>query len=165
MDIDLPGEDGVTATQWIKEAVPECSVVMLTVHDDTERLLEAMKGGAQGYLVKNIRLPELLDHLRAIIAGEAAISRRMAARLIDEFRRGGDGPADDARLTSREMEILQLVAQRLSNSDIATALSISEHTVKNHLKNILAKLHVRSRRQAATYGIARGWVRPTVPGG
>ena len=143
------------------------TVVMLTVHDATDKLLEAIKAGAQGYLVKNIRSSELLDQLRGLRRGEAAITRRMAARILEEFQRGqaSVGTRDEAAsdLTVRELEVLELVADRLSNKEIATRLVISEHTVKNHLKNILGKLHLRSRREAADYGLARGWVRPAEP--
>jgi DNA-binding NarL/FixJ family response regulator len=160
MDIDLPKDDGVEATRRVKAALPQTSVVMLTVHDDADRLLEAIKAGADGYLVKNIRAPELLEQLRGLAVGEAAVSRRMAARIMQEFLREGESADVEARLTPRELEILQLVSARMSNSDIAQRLTISEHTVKNHLKNILAKLHVRSRHQAAAFGMARGWLRP-----
>ena len=160
MDIDLPGADGVAATRKIRAELPEVSVVMLTVHDDTEKLMEAVKAGAEGYLVKNIRSAELLEQLRGVKRGEAAISRRMAARILEEFRRPEELPEPEGELTARELEVLELVAARLSNREIAAQLYLSEHTVKNHLKNILAKLHLRSRRQAAAYGVARGWVRP-----
>lgn len=160
MDIDLPSADGVAATRKIRAELPGVSVVMLTVHDDTEKLMEAVKAGAEGYLVKNIRSAELLEQLRGVKRGEAAISRRMAARILEEFRRPEELPEPEGELTARELEVLELVAARLSNREIATQLYLSEHTVKNHLKNILAKLHLRSRRQAAAYGVARGWVRP-----
>ncbi|HYY87799.1 MAG TPA: response regulator transcription factor [Chloroflexota bacterium] len=163
MDVDLPDEDGASATRRIKSALPETTVVMLTAYDDTDLLLEAIKAGAQGYLLKNIRSAELLDQLRGLAAGEAAISRRMATRILEEFRRGQaaeDLAQPEGELTARELEVLELVAMRLHNKEIAERLVISEHTVKNHLKNILAKLHLRSRRQAAAYGVARGWVRP-----
>jgi DNA-binding NarL/FixJ family response regulator len=162
MDVDLPGEDGVAATRRLKAAVPEATVVMLTAYDDTERLLESVKAGAQGYLLKHIRSTELLEQLRGLAAGEAPISRRMATRMLEEFRRGQEPQMaePEAELTPRELEVLELVAARLQNKEIADRLVISEHTVKNHLKNILAKLHLRSRRQAAAYGVARGWVRP-----
>lgn len=159
MDIDLPGEDGVAATRRIKAEMPEIAVVMLTVHDDTEKLMEAVKAGAEGYLVKNIRSAELLEQLRGLSRGEAAISRRMATRILEEFRREDAQPEPEAELSPRELEVLELVAARLSNKEIAAQLFLSEHTVKNHLKNILSKLHLRSRRQAAAYGVARGWVR------
>lgn len=161
MDIDLPDEDGIAVTRQLKAELPETAVVMLTVHDDTEKLMDAVKAGAGGYLVKNIRSAELLEALRGLSRGEAAISRRMATRILEEFRREQPAPDEpEAELTPRELEVLELVAARLSNKEIAAKLYLSEHTVKNHLKNILGKLHLRSRRQAAAYGVARGWVRP-----
>src|SRR5579859_6401172 len=167
MDIDLPGDDGIAATRRIKSEFPDVTVVMLTVHDATDKLLEAIKAGAQGYLVKNIRSAELLEQLRGLKHGEAAITRRMAARILEEFQRGqpAAGPPAESTsdLTVRELEVLELVADRLSNKEIAARLVISEHTAKNHLKNILSKLHLRSRREAADYGLARGWVRPAEP--
>jgi DNA-binding NarL/FixJ family response regulator len=161
MDVDLPGQDGASATRRIKAVLPETTVVMLTAYDDTEKLMEAVKAGAQGYLLKNIRAAELLDQLRGLATGEAPISRRMATRMLDEFRRRQEPQPDEpeADLTARELEVLELVAARLQNKEIAARLVISEHTVKNHLKSILSKLQLRSRRQAAAYGVARGWVR------
>ncbi len=167
MDIDMPGADGIATTRRLKSEFPDVTVVMLTVHDATDKLLDAIKAGAQGYLVKNIRSTELLDQLRGLKRGEAAITRRMAARILEEFQRGqvstGSTKGSLNDLTARELEVLELVADRLSNKEIAARLVISEHTVKNHLKNILSKLHLRSRRQAADYGLARGWVRPPEP--
>ena len=160
MDIDMPGSDGIATTRQLKAQFPDVIVVMLTVHDATHKLLEAIKAGAQGYLVKNIRSAELLEQLRGLIRGEAALTRRMAARILEEFQRSraASGSIDETshELTARELEVLELVAGRLSNKEIAARLVISEHTVKNHLKNILGKLHLRSRRQAAEYGVARG---------
>ena len=167
MDIDMPGDDGITTTRRLKSEFPDVTVVMLTVHDATDKLLDAIKAGAQGYLVKNIRSAELLDQLRGLRQGEAAITRRMAARILEEFQRGHGsvGTPDETAhdLTARELEVLTLVTDRLSNKEIAARLVISEHTVKNHLKNILGKLHLRTRREAADYGLARGWVRRVEP--
>src|SRR6266545_4212427 len=164
MDIDLPDADGIAATRRIKAEFPEPIVVMLTVHDATEKLIEAIKAGAQGYVVKSIRSVDLLEQLRGLTRGEAAVTRRMAARILEEFRRAPpvlhDDEAAEHELTHRELEVLELVAARLSNKEIATRLVISEHTVKNHIMNILSKLQLRSRRQAAEYGAARGWLRP-----
>lgn len=158
MDVELPGEDGVAATRRLKVEMPGVSVVMLTVRDDSQTLFEAIKAGAEGYLVKNVRSRELLEQLRGLARGEAAISRRMAARILAEIR-GQTGPFEpEEELTPREMEVLELVAARLSNAEIARRLVVSEHTVKNHMKNILAKLHLRNRHQAAAYGVARGWL-------
>jgi len=159
MDIDLPGEDGIAITRRLKVAYPAVTVVMLTVFDETDKLLDAVKAGAQGYLVKNIRSAELLDQLRGLAQGEAPISRRMASRILEEFRDVRSPAEPDANLTPREVEVLGLVAVRLSNREIAERLVISEHTVKNHLKSILSKLQLRNRHQAAAYGVARGLIR------
>jgi DNA-binding NarL/FixJ family response regulator len=158
MDIQLPGEDGVIATQRLKIEMPAVTVVMLTVHDDTQTLFEAIKAGAQGYLVKNVRSRELLEQLRGLARGEAAISRRMAARVLEETRGQTEALGPEEELTAREMEVLELVAARLSNAEIAQRLVVSEHTVKNHMKSILSKLHLRNRHQAAAYGVAHGWL-------
>jgi DNA-binding NarL/FixJ family response regulator len=158
MDVELPGEDGVAATQRLKMEMPNITVVMLTVHDDSQTLFEAIKAGAQGYLVKNVRSRELLEQLRGLARGEAAISRRMAARILEEIRGQTEPMGPGEELTTREMDVLELVAARLSNAEIAERLVISEHTVKNHMKSILSKLHLRNRHQAAAYGIARGWL-------
>jgi len=158
MDIELPGEDGVTATRRLTIEMPAVTVVMLTVHDDSQTLFEAIKAGAQGYLVKNMRSRELLEQLRGLARGEAAISRRIAARILAEIRGQTEpfGPGEE--LTARELEVLELVAARLSNAEIAERLVISEHTVKNHMMSILSKFHLHNRHQAAAYGVARGWL-------
>ncbi|HYF95858.1 MAG TPA: response regulator transcription factor [Symbiobacteriaceae bacterium] len=158
MDIELPGQDGVAATHRLKTELPDLTIVMLTVRDDSETLFDAIKAGAQGYLVKNVRSRELLEQLRGLARGEAAISRRMAARILEEIRGQTEPLGPEEELTAREMEVLELVAARLSNAEIAERLVVSEHTVKNHMKSILSKLHMANRHQAAAYGIARGWL-------
>jgi len=158
MDIELPGEDGVIATQRLTMEMPAVTVVMLTVRDDGQALFEAIKAGAQGYLVKNVRSRELLEQLRGLARGEAAISRRLAARILAELRGHTEPFGLEEALTAREMEVLELVAARLSNAEIAERLVVSEHTVKNHMKSILSKLHLHNRHQAAAYGVARGWL-------
>ena len=158
MDIELPGADGVVATQRLTMEMPAITVVMLTVHDDSQTLFEAIKAGAQGYLVKNMRSRELLEQLRGLARGEAAISRRMAARILEEIRGQTEILGPEEELTARELEVLELVATRLSNAAIAERLVISEHTVKNHMKNILSKLHLHNRHHAAAYSVARGWL-------
>ena len=165
MDVELPGEDGkdgVSTTRRLKTEMPAVTVVMLTVRDDSQTLFEAIKAGAHGYLVKNVRSRELLEQLRGVARGEAAISRRMAARILKELRSQNQSQdehfAPEEELTAREMEVLELVAARLSNAEIAERLVVSEHTVKNHMKSILSKLQLRNRHQAAAYGVARGWL-------
>lgn len=113
MDVELPGEDGIAATRRLKAELPELTVVMLTVHDDSLTLFEAIKAGAQGYLVKNVRSRELLEQLRAAASGEAAISRRLAARILDEVRGDTEPVAPEEALTARELEVLELVVGRL----------------------------------------------------
>ncbi len=158
MDIELPGEDGVFATRRLTMEMPNVTVVMLTVRDDSETLFEAIKAGAQGYLVKNTRSRELLEQLRGLARGEAAISRRLAARILEEIRGQTDRLGPEEELTARELEVLELVVARLSNAEIAERLMVSEHTVKNHMKSILSRLHLHNRHQAAAYGVARGWL-------
>lgn len=153
MDIQMPGCDGIEATQKIKQALPETIIVILTVRDDEERLFTALKNGAQGYLLKNMRSSDMLQMLREAIKGSIAIPPHLAGRMLEEFRRlsqiAGSEPIDDLGLSTREREVLGLVAQGLGDKEIAERLSISLYTVKSHLRNILAKLQVGSRWAAA----------------
>jgi DNA-binding NarL/FixJ family response regulator len=161
MDIQMPGCDGLEATLKIKEKLPETTIVVLTVKDDEEKLFEAIKNGAQGYLLKNSRSLEVLEMLRGALHGEAAISPIMAGKMLDEFRRLSQmepiGESEETTdLTRREQEVLVLVAQGLTDKEIASRLSISLYTVKSHLRNILSKLQVSSRRQAAKLARDKG---------
>lgn len=161
MDIQMPGCDGLEATLKIKEKLPETIIVVLTVKDDEEKLFEAVKNGAQGYLLKNSRSREVLEMLRGALRGEAAISPIMAGKMLDEFRRLSQlepigGSDESADLTRREQEVLVLVAQGMTDKEIAARLSISIYTVKSHLRNILSKLQVNSRRQAAKLARDKG---------
>jgi DNA-binding NarL/FixJ family response regulator len=163
MDIQMPGCDGLEATLKIKKALPETVIVMLTVRDDEEKLFETIKYGAQGYLLKNIRSRELLEMIRGAMRGEAAITPAIAGRMLEEFRRLSRSvtdviPEEDDGLTQREGEVLALVAKGLSDKEIAAKLSISVHTVKSHLRNILARLQVNNRREAARLAKQKGWL-------
>jgi DNA-binding NarL/FixJ family response regulator len=163
MDIKMPGVDGLEATRQIKLKLPDTRVVMLTVRDDDEQLFEAIKNGAQGYLLKNIRSRELLEMLRGAMQGEAAISPHLAGRMLEEFRRLSrvvppDLDDEQRLLTPREQEVLGLVAQGMADKEIASALQISMHTVKTHLRNILSKLQVTSRHEAARLAKHKGLV-------
>lgn len=162
MDIQMPGWDGLKATQLIKEEMPYVKIVMLTVSDDDKDLFEAIKQGAQGYLLKDIEPEELFELLRGVYRGEAPISHLTAARILDEFTRLAQKeswvPIAGNNITPREKEVLQLVAQGATNKEIASQLFIAENTVKNHLRNILAKLHLGNRVQAAAYALREGLI-------
>lgn len=161
MDINMAGTDGLEATRMISQVLPDTNIVMLTVRDDNENIFKAIQNGAQGYLLKTIRARELVEMIRAAARGEAALSPAMAARVMKEFRRtsraaadtGGHTEAADEleldQLTTREQEVLNLISEGLSDKEIAAALNISLYTVKSHVRNILAKLHVNNRREAA----------------
>ena len=153
MDIGMPDYDGMEALRAIKRELPEAKIVMLTVHDNDDRLLEAIKGGADGFLSKNVRARALLESLRGILRGEAAVSRRMMAKLCAELSRLNGLEDRDFwdQLTPRETEILQKIGEGLSNKEIARTLVVSESTVKTHVAHILKKLHVQNRLQAAAY--------------
>lgn len=162
MDIQMPGWDGLKATQRIKEEMPYVKIVMLTISDDDKDLFEAVKSGAQGYLLKDIETEELFELLRGVHRGEAPISRLMAARILDEFARLAQRemwvPICGESLTPREREVLQLVAEGATNKEIASQLFIAENTVKNHLRSILAKLHLGNRAEAAAYALREGLI-------
>lgn len=157
MDIGMPGCDGVEATYLVKEELPETIIVILTVRDEDDKLFEAIKGGAQGYLLKTIRSEELLSLLRGAIRGEAAITPALGGHLLEEFRRlstRARAPTEaPTALTVREQEVLSLVARGDTDQEIATTLTISIHTVKTHVRNILAKLQLAHRYEAAQYAL------------
>lgn len=161
MDVTMPGGGGLEATREIKAALPDTVIVVLTVHSDDEKLFEAIKNGAQGYLLKSIRSETMLELIRGALHGEAAITPVLAGQMLDEFRRlsrnapdDEDGPVET--LTFREQEILAQVATGATDKEIADQFSISVHTVKSHIRSILAKLHVNSRYEAARYARYKG---------
>lgn len=155
MDITMPGTDGIEATRMIKQEQPDVKIVMLTVNDEDGKLFDAIRYGAQGYLLKTIRARELIDMLHAAYQGEAAITPALALRMMDEFRRltailpAAEEDASIAQLTPREREVLSLLARGLSDREIAQQLTVSLYTVKSHVRSVLQKLHVASRREAA----------------
>ena len=158
MDVQMPGCNGLEATRMIMKETPYVKIVMLTFSDDNHDLFEAIKSGAQGYLLKSLEPEELADMLRGVFRDEAPISPTTASRILREFSRQtrqGDKPSV-RDLTPRETELLRLVASGASNQEIAEALVVTEHTVKNHLRNILRKLHLRNRVQAAVFAVREG---------
>jgi DNA-binding NarL/FixJ family response regulator len=161
MDISMPVLDGLEATRRIKAEMPYVRIVMLTATDGESSLFDAVKSGAQGYLLKNLEPQALYGTLRGVVRGEAPMSRVMAGRLLEEFARQSRAPAPPpaAELTQREAEVLEHVARGRSNKEIASTLVIAENTVKNHLKNILEKLHLENRVQAATFALHHGLVK------
>ena len=162
MDINMPVSDGLEATRNIKREMPHVKIVMLTVADDDQNLFEAIKSGAQGYLLKNLEPHQLYDMLERVSKGEAPLSGAIAARIIKEFSRPSPATSEEPKildeLTPRELTILQQVSEGKSNREIAADLVISENTVKIHLRNILEKLHLHNRIQAAVYAVRQGLV-------
>ncbi|NGZ77765.1 response regulator [Saccharibacillus alkalitolerans] len=157
MDIRMSGMGGLEATGRIKMAYPYVKIVIITVSDDIAYLLEALKQGAQGYLLKNLAPSTWIEYLKAIVSEEAPLTRELAFQILKEFSAPAAEPESDA-LTAREREILRQVASGLTNREAAEVLGISEHTVKNHLKNILQKLQLQNRVQLTRYAMEKGWV-------
>jgi len=158
MDVRMPKRSGIEAATEIKDALPHVKILMLTISDEEGDLYEAIKAGASGYLLKEIPIEEVADAIRSVWAGQSRISPSMASKLLTEFaaisKASQEKPQMPApRLTDREMEVLRLVAQGMNNRDIAKELYISENTVKNHIRNILEKLHLHSRMEAVVYAV------------
>src|SRR5512134_2952964 len=161
MDIGMSPCNGLEATRVIKTELPDVKVIIVTVSEDDQDLFEAVKSGAEGYLLKDMSEEELSSTLDKVSAGEPALSPRLAARILDEFarmaREGAGKPAGpEGDLTDREREVLRLVADGATNREIASQLYISQNTVSFHMKNILAKLHLKNRAQAAAFAIRAG---------
>lgn len=155
MDIQMSDMDGLEATQRIKLRFPYVKIVMITVSDDMFHLLEALKRGAQGYLLKNLAPSTWIEYLRSIVNEEAPLSRELAFQILKDVSLTAKREAVEC-LTTREKEILSNVADGLTNKEIAEKLNISEHTVKNHLKNILQKLQLQNRVQLTRYALEQG---------
>jgi DNA-binding NarL/FixJ family response regulator len=158
MDVRMPRTSGIEAARAIAVAVPMAKILMLTVSDDGSDLFDAIKAGASGYLLKEISAEEVASAIKAVVTGQSLISPPMASKLLAEFtnlaRRADERPAlTTPRLTERELQVLELVATGMSNREIAGELFISENTVKNHVRNILEKLHLHSRMEAVVYAV------------
>jgi DNA-binding NarL/FixJ family response regulator len=158
MDVRMPKSSGIEAAGIIKNALPSTKILMLTISDEEGDLYEAIKAGASGYLLKEISIEEVAGAVRSVHRGQSLISPAMASKLLTEFasmvkRRDERSQVLGPRLTERELEVLRHVAKGMNNRDIGTELFISENTVKNHVRNILEKLHLHSRMEAVIYAV------------
>ena len=161
MDINMPNCDGLEATRRIKAQLPSVKVVMLTVSDDEQDLVTAVKYGADGYLLKDLQPEELFDQLRRIGEGEAPLSRGMTGKLLNQLARRSRSVPDSkaaAVLSERECEVLALVVEGLTNREIGQELGIARNTVKNHLRSVFTKLDVKNRTEAAAYAVGHGLI-------
>ena len=162
LDLSMPGLDGLAALPGLRDAVPDAEVIVLTASGTEDNLLAAIRAGAAGYLLKSEPPDRIVGFLRGVVRGEAALSGEVARSLLDQVREGGyrnGGVPDDiaGALSAREVEVLLLLDEHLGTDDIAKRLFISEHTVRSHVKSLLHKLNVSSRREALeALAVARG---------
>jgi DNA-binding NarL/FixJ family response regulator len=154
--VRMPTVNGIEAARRIRLAQPTVRVLMLTESEDEDDLFGALRAGATGYLLKEVAIDEIADAIRSVANGQALVSPSMTTKLLSEFNamsRRLEEEHDGRRLTDRELGVLRLIARGMSNKDIGTELVISENTVRNHVRNILEKLQVRSRVEAAMYAV------------
>ena len=159
MDLHMPVMSGVQATRLLAETAPDVPIVMLTVSADDRDVVEAVRAGARGYLLKDAPVDEIVASVRAVAAGDAWVSPRVTAPLLDRVREAPAGPPVDplaAGLTAREHAILRLIAEGKDNAEIGRALYISPGTVRKHVSSVLSKLHVTNRVEAAVYAVRSG---------
>ena len=155
MDVGMPGLDGIQATQRIRAVRPDIQVLVLTISDRDKDLIQAVKAGARGYLLKSAESSQVVDAIRRIAAGETILPPTLISRVLDELANPAPAPLV---LTGREQEILKLIAQGLGNKKIASKLHISENTVKTHVRHVLEKLNLSNRAEAAAYAVRTGLV-------
>ena len=156
MDLLMPGMDGIEATRRIKERQPEARILVLTSFAADNKLFPAIKAGALGYLLKDSSPEELVRAIHQVHRGEPAVHPAIARKVLQEIARPVDRQPPSEALTSRELTVLQLIAQGLSNQEIADELTVSEPTIRAHVSHILGKLHLASRTQAALYAVREG---------
>jgi DNA-binding NarL/FixJ family response regulator len=157
MDVRMPNVDGIEATRRIVASGSSARIIILTTHDVDEYVFAALRAGASGFLLKDVRPPELVEGIRVVARGDALLAASVTRRLLDRFASvipdSSVRPADLDELTDRELEVLRLVAKGMNNREIARDLFISENTVKNHVRNILEKLQLHSRMEAVMYAV------------
>lgn len=158
VDINMPEMDGVEATRQIMDILPQSGIIILTMYRHGDVVVEAIKAGARGYLLKEVELEEVLAAIRAVARGEAVMDPVIAGRVLAELRspQAMDTQRPETLLTDRDVEILRLLARGLSNQDIAEQLTIAEKTVRNRLTFIYRTLHLENRTQAALYAVQEG---------
>jgi NarL family two-component system response regulator LiaR len=160
MDLVMPGMDGIAATRRISEISPATRVLVLTSFGEDDKVFPSVKAGATGYLLKDATAEQLGSAIRSVASGVFSLDPQVASKVLDEFSSPQAEVASATRLTPREVEVLGLVAKGFANKQIANALSISVRTVKTHVSNILSKLHMIDRTQAAVYAVRHGLVPP-----
>jgi DNA-binding NarL/FixJ family response regulator len=158
LDISMPAIDGITAAQQLRQTYPQLGIIMLTMFAEDAHVIRAIRAGADGYLLKNIESKRVVEAIRAVARGESIIDPELASKVMNEFRRLSDiqDGVNVAGLTDRELALLQLVANGLSNKEIAEELGLAESTVKNRLSILFQKLDVKDRTQAAIYAMTHG---------
>lgn len=167
MDIKMPDGDGIEATQRIRAEMPGVKVVMVTAFDDDDGLVDAMRYGAAGYVLKNVKAEDFISLLSRVMQGEVVVSPWIASRIVKELLNDRErlrGGSRQGELTKREKEVLSLVASGGSNKDIASSLSVSDNTVKYHLRNIMEKLELKNRAQLGVYAARKGLAPPNSSG-
>jgi NarL family two-component system response regulator LiaR len=160
MDIAMPKMNGIEATRRIKEIFPDSAVLILSAYDDDQYVFAILEAGAAGYLLKDVPSDELVEAIRAVHAGESILHPTIARKVVNRFASPqGLGPAavESDQLSDREMEVLKLAAQGMTNMEIAKELDLSVRTIQGHLSNIFSKMQVGSRTEAVIQGLQRGW--------
>lgn len=158
MDLRMPLMGGAQAIREIRKVLPETRFIVLTVYDNDEELFEALRAGAKAFLLKDVSREELVSVMRSVAAGKAHLQPELTSMLLDHLTAMPDAAQAEAHVTEREVAVLQLLARGESNKEIAAKLNISEHTVKSHVANILAKLEARDRTEAVTKAIQKGLI-------
>ncbi len=156
LDMVMPRQDGLTTIPKLKLAVPEAKILVLSSFAESDRVYQAIKAGALGYMLKDTTRTQLLEAIREVASGKASLQPSIAMKVIHEFDKPSEGTLNNQMLTRRELEALRLIARGLSNQEIATTLVVHERTIAKYVSNILNKLHVSNRTQAALYAIREG---------